>query len=304
MPLTSASRTRPSPTPGPAPVRAGVPRLIATDLDGTFLSPDGTVSAQNSAAVRAAQAAGIPVVFATGRPVRWLDVVKDLPGGHPTVIASNGAVLYDLGAGQLLDRICIDPQVALAAVTRIREAVPGVSFAFESGARFGYEPTYRTWAADSGSETRRLHTGREPALFTGPAEQIAHTCDFVKMLVQSVDTQPDELLDHVRTCVGGTLTVTHSAAGGLGLVEVSGPGVSKASMLQRCCTRLGIEPEHVAAFGDMPNDVAMLSWVGMPHVVANAHPTLLSGDYPVVPGNAESGVGRTILDLIARGRQG
>ncbi|HEX8488306.1 MAG TPA: HAD hydrolase family protein, partial [Propionibacteriaceae bacterium] len=74
-----------------------VPKLIVSDLDGTFLSPDGTVSPTNSAAVRAAEAAGVPVVFATGRPIRWLDVIRGLPGAHPTVIASNGAVLYDLG---------------------------------------------------------------------------------------------------------------------------------------------------------------------------------------------------------------
>ena len=90
-----------------------LPRLIVTDLDGTFLSPDGSVSELNSAAVAAAEQAGIPVVFATGRPVRWLDVIRDLPGAHPTVIASNGAALYDLGAGELLDRICIDREAAL-----------------------------------------------------------------------------------------------------------------------------------------------------------------------------------------------
>ncbi len=269
------------------------PLLIATDLDGTFLSPDGSVSAENSAAVLAAQEAGIPVLFATGRPVRWLDVIRHLPGAHPTVIASNGAVLYDLGTGELLDRICIDAQVALAAVARIREEVPGTSFAFESGTRFGYEPTYRAWPADDGSD---------PAIFTGPAEEIAHTCDYVKMLVQSADVRPDELLDRVRACVGQTLTATHSATRDIGLVEISAPGVSKASMLRRCCDRLGIDAQRVAAFGDMPNDVDMLSWVGMPYVVANAHPFLLQGEYPVVPANVDSGVGRTIMRLLAQDR--
>ena len=115
-------------------------QLIVTDLDGTFLSPDGTVSAENAAAVAAAQSAGIPVLFATGRPVRWLDVIKDLPGAHPTVIASNGAALYDLGAGELVERICIEPEAALAAIRTIREQVPDAYFAFESGTRFGYEP--------------------------------------------------------------------------------------------------------------------------------------------------------------------
>src|ERR671921_1983969 len=118
--------------PQPAAGRTGVPQLIVTDLDGTFLSPDGTVSEQNRAAVLAAQDVGIPVLFATGRPVRWLDVIRDLPGAHPTVIASNGAALYDLGAGTLVDRICIEPETALAAVVSIREQVPDVRFAFES----------------------------------------------------------------------------------------------------------------------------------------------------------------------------
>ncbi len=288
-------------TPAPAQVRA--PRLIATDLDGTFLSPDGSVSAENAAAVQAAHRAGIPVVFATGRPVRWMDVVKDLPGSHPIVIASNGAVLFDLGAGELLDRVCIDPWVALSAAQQLRTCVPGVSFAFDSGTRFGYEPTYRTLSAALSDEARRrAHLGAEPALFTGPAEDIAHTTEFVKMLVQSVDTAPDELLDRVRECIGSTLTATHSVTSGVGLVEISAPGVSKATMLQRCCDRLGIAAADVAVFGDMPNDVAMLTWAGMPHVVANAHPSLLDSGYTVVPGNAESGVGRTILDLIGPGR--
>ncbi len=271
----------------------GVPRLVVTDMDGTFLSPDGSVSEQNRAAVLAAQGAGIPVLFATGRPVRWLDVIAELPGAHPTVIASNGAVLYDLGSGRLLDRVCVDPDVALAAVRGIRAAVPDAAFAFESGTRFGHEPAYRTWQVD---------VSVDPALFTGPAEQIAHTEQFVKMLVQSQALDPDRLLDDVRRVVGDTLTVTHSATRGFGLVEVSGPGVSKASMLERCCARLGIEAADVAAFGDMPNDVAMLEWAGMPHVVANAHPMLLGGAYRVVPANEDSGVGRTILDWVGRSR--
>ena len=270
----------------------GPPALVASDLDGTFLSPDGTVSQQNAEAVLAAQEAGIPVVFATGRPVRWLDVIQNLPGAHPTVIASNGAALYELESGRLLDRICVGADVALAAVEKIRAAVPGVSFAFESGTRFGYEPSYRTWVVD---------TGDDPAVFSGPVEEIARSCDFVKMLVQSHDLDADRLVERVRLAVGETLTATHSADRGYGLVELSAAGVSKASMLRRTCARLGIPARRVAAFGDMPNDVDMLSWVGMPRVVANAHPSLLALGFSVVPANSESGVGRTIAAWLSGG---
>jgi Cof subfamily protein (haloacid dehalogenase superfamily) len=272
-------------------MRHPLPRLIATDLDGTFLSPDGSVSKLNSAAVAAAQQAGIPVVFATGRPVRWLDVIRDLPGAHPTVIASNGAALYDLGAGELLDRICIDREAALEAVQLVRAAVPGVAFAFESGTRFGYEPAYASWPLDQGSD---------PAIFSGSAEQIVLEEDFVKILIRHIEIRPDDLLARVRSVLGDLLTATHSASHDIGLVEISAPGVSKASMLERFCARLGIDASDVAAFGDMPNDVAMLSWAGMPHVVSNAHPLLLGGTFTVVPSNHESGVGQTIQAWLSR----
>jgi Cof subfamily protein (haloacid dehalogenase superfamily) len=276
-----------------AEAHADVPALVACDLDGTFLSPDGTVSELNARAVRLAQEAGIPVVFATGRPVRWLDVIADLPGAHPIVIASNGAVLYDLGTRQALDRLCLDPAVALSAVACIREHVPDAAFAFESGTHFGYEPAYRTWVPD---------TGEDPTLRRGPVEELAHQVSAVKMLVQSATLGDDALLARVQSCVGSTLTATCSTGRGYGLVEVSGDGVDKASMLARTCARLGVPARRVAAFGDMPNDVSMLSWVGMPRVVANAHPALLALGFPVVPANHDSGVGSTILDwLAARG---
>jgi Cof subfamily protein (haloacid dehalogenase superfamily) len=281
-----------------------LPRLIATDLDGTFLSSAGTVSEQNAAAVKAAQHAGITVVFATGRPVRWLEVIRDLPGGHPTVIASNGAVLYDTAAGEFLDRIFLDPAVLLGAVRKIRAAVPGVAFGFESGTSFAREAGYAISPpielARQESDQRRDAEVVSGGVLTGDAEELARGTDFVKMLVQHRGIRPDELLERVRELLGDSLTATHSAGRDVGLVEVSAAGVSKASMLRRYCARLSVDARDVAAFGDMPNDVAMLSWAGMPYVVANAHPLLRRGQFPIVPANDESGVGRTIQGWLAR----
>jgi hypothetical protein len=279
-------RTEPDVTGPAAPATTSrVPRLVVSDLDGTFLSPDGSVSALNREAVRLAREAGIDVLFATGRPVRWLEVIRDLPGAHATVIASNGAVLYDLATGTLLDRLCLQPEATVHAVRAIRAAVPRAGFAFETGSRFGYDPGY---------QRRREESTTPGVVFSAPAEELARSQDCVKMLVQDLTRSPDELLAAVLAVVGDTLTVTHSAASPYGLVEVSGPGVTKATMLQRWCGRIGIDRADVAAFGDMPNDGEMLSWAGQPHVVANAHPLLLAQGYPTVPANSESGVGQAI----------
>lgn len=274
----------------PVPVR---PRLIVSDLDGTFLSPDGTVSEVNQRAVRRAQEHGIPVVFATGRPVRWLQVIADLPGAHPIVIASNGAVLYDQGEDRVLHRVCLDPEATLRAIARIRDRLPDAAFALESGTSFGHEQRYVALA---------LSRSGDPGVYVGIAEEMAAAGDHVKMLVQHPHLDSDRLLTAVREAVGEELTATHSAATRphlreAGLVEISAGGVNKAAMLAYCCERLAVPPVAVAAFGDMPNDVDMLSWVGRPHAVANAHPLLLER-YPVVPSNADSGVGRTILDWL------
>ncbi|MFT4164047.1 MAG: HAD hydrolase family protein [Microlunatus sp.] len=265
-----------------------IPKLIATDLDGTFLSPDESVSQLNSEAVLAAQEAGVTVLFATGRPVRWLEVIRGLPGAHPTVIASNGAALYDAQADRILDRVCIRADDAFDAVARIRTVVEDVSFAFESGTTFGHEPHYRTWQPSDGSD---------PDVFAGPLESIIRE-DLVKVLVQSRSLQSDDLLARVDSVIAGRLSATHSSSRGYGLVEISAQGVDKGAMLARVCARMDIDPADVAAFGDMPNDISMLSWVGQPYVVANAHPALLSRGFTRVPPNSESGVGQTIRRLL------
>ena len=237
--------------------------------------------------MQAAQEAGTYVVFVTGRPVRWLDVIQDLPGAHPTVIASNGAVLYDLGAGEVLDRICLEPASALEAVDRIRAVVPDVSFAFESGTRFGYEPSYT-----------HLGPGRRrpiPAIFSGSVEEISRGEDFVKLLVQSKTVLADELLDRVRAALGDDLTATHSATRDYGLVEVSAPGVNKGGHAGPGLRRLGIDADDVAAFGDMPNDVDMLTWAGCRTSWPTRTRTCTGSAFRTVPSNAESGVGRTSL---------
>ena len=67
------SATRQPETPAPT-----VPlRLIATDLDGTLLRDDKSVSPRTVAALAAAEEAGVEVFFVTGRPARWMNVVKD-----------------------------------------------------------------------------------------------------------------------------------------------------------------------------------------------------------------------------------
>lgn len=263
------------------------PRLVATDLDGTFLSPDGTVSEENARAVAEAADAGLPVVFVTGRPPRWLGVIADLPMAHPTVIASNGALLWDLAQSEPLWARTIAPDVAREVIGMVRRELPGAAFGFEQGLRFGFEGTYRLGL-------NRDEALARPEFFTGRAEDLAAE-PFVKLLIQHDGMGSDELSRRVSSLIGSALTVTHSSWGALGLLELSAAGVTKAETLARYASELGVAREDVAAFGDMPNDRTMLAWAGQPFIMADAHESLADLPGAVrIGSNTDSAVGRMI----------
>ena len=266
------------------------PRLVATDLDGTFLSPDGTVSEENRAAVADAAGVGLPVVFVTGRPPRWLQVVAELPLAHPTVIASNGALLWDLGENRALWAETIDAELARETIARVRSILPDAAFGVEQGMRFGHDPAYMIGLPHE-------QIARHPAFFSGPAEALVEE-PFVKLLVQHADLDSDALAHLVAAEIDDLLTVTHASWGSMGLLELSAPGVTKAHTLQRYAASLGITAAEVAAFGDMPNDESMLAWAGRAYVMAEAHPSLLTLPVSQIGSNADSAVGRKIREWL------
>ncbi|MCA0306660.1 MAG: Cof-type HAD-IIB family hydrolase [Actinobacteria bacterium] len=264
------------------------PRLIVTDLDGTFLAPDRRVSDTNLAAARRAAELGIPFVVATGRPVRWLDVLDDLAEAHSQVIVSNGGAVFDLARRSVVQAFPVDPRVALAVTADLRAAVPGITFGFETPVGFGCEPDCPT------------RQRGEPGVVQGSVEDLLRGLGpVIKVLGFHPDLGSDDLCDLAGSVIASRLTLTYAmVSASYGMLELTAPGVTKASTLALLCAELGVDAADVVAFGDMPNDRAMLSWAGRGFVVANGHHSLLRGGFVVVPGNDEDGVGRTVLDLL------
>ena len=74
-----------------------MPYLVATDLDGTLLRRDFTVSDRTRRALREATNSGVQVVYATGRPPRWLPEVYEATGLSPITVCANGALTLQDG---------------------------------------------------------------------------------------------------------------------------------------------------------------------------------------------------------------
>ncbi|MFE6687758.1 HAD-IIB family hydrolase [Streptomyces sp. NPDC057743] len=311
--MTDASATPPRPI-----------RLIATDLDGTLLHDDKRVSDRTIAALAAAEEAGIEVFFVTGRPARWMDVVSDHVHGHGLAICANGAAVVDLHRGNRIVEVSpLDDKVALDVVHALRAAAPGSTFAVERTGGIHYEPQYPPFLLD-------------PAAVIAPAEKLlsesftAPSCPapedgagtdgpfsadtgatgsdaaadgaeqpVLKLLAHHPDLDPDAFLTLARAAAGHLASFTRSSP--TALLEISGLGVSKAGTLARCCAERGIAPDEVVAFGDMPNDIEMLTWAGTSYAMANAHPDVLAVTTHRTESNNDDGVALAI-ELILQGR--
>jgi len=245
-------------------------RLFASDLDGTLLHSDATVSEGTLKALHEAEQAGLTVVFVTGRPPRWVHEVADATGHTGVAVLANGAVLYDLHTEQVLATHPIERKLVEQITSALRAAIPEVAFGLEQGLTFGHEPEYlHDWQMVPTNDRagRPLPAAHEGSL----ADLLAIDEPVVKLLAKGTGLAPDAFMDRVEELVGDRVTVTRS--GHSALVEISGLGVTKATGLASYAAALGIDQTEVAAVGDMPNDVPMLLWAGQSYAVANAHPS-------------------------------
>jgi Cof subfamily protein (haloacid dehalogenase superfamily) len=259
-----------------------VHRLVATDLDGTLLHSDGTVTERTRRVLAALEEQGVTVVFVTGRPIRWMDALWEHVGGHGLAVCSNGGIVYDVHAREVARARTIPVQTGLEVARLLRDAEPGVTFAVERADGFGKEPGYQT-------------RGPVPAdLRIGPFEQLM-TDGVVKVLARREEREPEAFWADVEDQVGHLVTTTWSSTNAL--VEISGLGVTKASTLEQLCSELGVAAEEVVAFGDMPNDLPMLAWAGTSYAMAGGHPSVRELAGELAPSNDEDGVALVLEQL-------
>jgi Cof subfamily protein (haloacid dehalogenase superfamily) len=270
-------------------------RMLASDLDGTLLRSDGTVSDRTRAAIEAAAEAGLVIAFVTGRPPRWLHEVADATGHNGVAASANGALIYDLHTETVVTEHPLQPTELTELTERLRTAFPAVRFALEYGLDFGFEPGYlHQWEISPATDRKGLPF---PAPFEAPlAEVIARPG--VKLLAKDRDADPDEFLAAATALLGRAATVTCSSS--IGLLEIAAPGVTKATGLAEIAATHGIGPDEIAAIGDMPNDVPMLEWVGESYAVANAHPAARAAAGAVVGSNDDDAVAVLIESVLAR----
>ncbi len=282
MPWGWSARARPGTSPGPFAARP--PRLVATDLDGTLLRSDGTVSDRTRAAMRTVGAQGVATVLVTARPPRWLHGLADVVGSHGTAVCANGAFVYHVARRRVVSSRTIDVALLDDVIADLRHGIPGIRFAAERASGLAVEVAFVA-AHDYPEEAVRCEDVR------------ALIDDAVGKLLARCPGMPEsDFLAAVEEVVGERLVLAFSGA--RGLAELSAAGVTKAAGLAEWAAELGIGAEDVWAFGDMPNDLPMLRWAGTSFAVANAHADVRAVADWTCPANDDDGVAAVLESLI------
>lgn len=239
-------------------------QLVVSDIDGTLLPYGDTVlSDEVFTLIQQLKARGIPFCPTSGRQYHSLRTLFPGMADELSYVCENGGVVYGPGTEEnapILTSFPMDREKSLALAREILE-LPDSQLLI-TGAKYAY-------------------------LCRCTQEYVAHMRDFKGFqlkIVEDVAEIPEEILKVSAYCPLGT----QPAADALGptwsqvfQMAVAGEDwldftiADKGQGVLGLCDVLGIKPENVLAFGDNWNDVAMLSVVGHPYLMASAEEELL-----------------------------
>ncbi|WP_369231510.1 HAD family hydrolase [Streptomyces sp. R21] len=257
--------------------------VVATDLDGTLLRGDLSVSARTRAALDRAVLCGARHLVVTGRPAAGCRGLLEPLGYKGIAVCGQGAQLYDVGADRLISSTTLDRPTVRGLVARIAEQSGPLELGVVTAGLSGQFRVTRDFGARVRHGWHLVEDHTE--LWALPVE---------KVLIRSRRLDDDGLAALAHRLCADALAVTHS---GEGMVELLPPGVSKAGGLAAAARLLGFTAADTLAFGDMPNDIPMLAWAAHGVAMGNAHPELRRHADEIAPTNEDDGVAAVLERL-------
>ena len=274
-------------------------KLIAFDLDGTFLNDSKAIPEENLQAIEEAAKRGIAVVPATGRLYPALPhELRELPFMRYYILI-NGAKVYDAREDKVLFSAELPNELAIALF----------SYAEEIGC------LYDCYLHDKGLMSRGLYDALDEIvdnkIYLEYMKSIRKPVENLKELIRE-DGGPVQKVQYFfkdmeeRKRQLATLAdrfpgtkVTSSVPMN---IEINAANASKGPALEALCKHLGFTAENAAAFGDNTNDLNMVQAAGRGVAMKNSDAVLLAAADIITPfDNNEAGVGRMIMEFLKDG---
>jgi 5-amino-6-(5-phospho-D-ribitylamino)uracil phosphatase len=274
-------------------------RMLALDVDGTLLDPDGTLRPRTSEAVARAARAGIRPVLCTGRRYRRARPVAEQLGLDAPLVCNSGAILKDPADHGTLWRADFDTELAADVLELFRARdQPSVVFTDRDPDDFDFiVPAFPTgWQPfDDYVAKNREHAeidGRPPG--TSEREPLFHVC--------AIGTR-DEMLAFERAALehmaGRVQTFVLRTSRYLGtMCEILRVDASKWTAILHLAELWGIPPDEICAVGDDANDLSMIRNAGLGVAMGHAHPEIHAAADFVTGGHDEDGVAMLVDQVL------
>ncbi len=257
------------------------PQMIAIDMDGTLVHPDGSVTPANQAALNRARNAGARIVIATGRRHSYAMKILRTTSLHPEdiVLSSNGTVARTVG-GRLLFRRSMPLETARWLCTQLGDCRNCFVFTFDvfnedgedtAGALVLEDPdelhgSIRGWMETNAQYIQRVRPIEDALVERGEAGLP------IQAMFCGTMARMQQAEERLSSSHGGRLELFRTEYPGrdLCILDILPNGCSKGSGLALLLKAESMTASGLMSLGDNWNDLPMLELAEWPVVMGNA----------------------------------
>ena len=264
-------------------------KLIALDMDGTLLTTDKKVTSRTEAAIKAAEAKGVKIVLASGRPLagisRYLDEL-DLLKGEDYVLSFNGGLVLNTKSEEIVSKVSLSGS-DLKYIYKISKEL-NVNI-------HAYSVKDGLIAPKTSKYTEYEATINEIDININDFNEVDDDEDIIKVMM----IDPQEILDPAIEKLPSEIYEKYSVFKSAPFfLEFTHKEVDKGLGLKRLGEHLGIKKEEIIACGDAGNDLSMVKYAGLGVAMENAIPEVKEVANYITTSNDEDGIANVIEKFI------
>lgn len=246
-------------------------KAIFLDIDGTLTNKDKIITPETKKALMTAQAHGIKLVIASGRPPGGLYKYGnqlDMQNNNGLFVCFNGASVVDCTTGETVVNTAMPKELAKQVIEHVKKF--NVRPMVTHGPHMVVEDVYDCMIKDGDRTFNVLqYESRSNGYLLMEASKVE---DYLDYPVNKILTAGDSayLQEHYKEMAApfeGQLSMMFTANF---YYEYMPLGIDKGKSLDTAMTKLGIKREECIAFGDAENDISMLKYAGIGVAMANA----------------------------------
>ncbi len=267
-------------------------KVVVTDLDGTLLRSDDSISAATIDAFKSIQARGIMTVIATGRPLCESEFAIEAINARPYFIGMNGCQTINLDTNEKYFSKTI-PSDLIGEISDVLDSYGVFYEAYNSSKVLCNHKSFSEMGSTGISEEYIKKFKNRLTVVNDVRE---YKNEIIKFFIANTDRNK---LDELKKALSVTDAVSVLSSKD-NFIEIVPAGCNKAVGLEILCKKLSVDPQELLCIGDSENDIEMLQFCGVGIAVSNAFDEVKQLSKYTVSSNDENGVAEALNEILPK----